>query len=89
MHAGATTTTLFGSIHLLPAGLDWRPSEFDTALAAAGELWFELPIDAATNEEAAQQSMARGALPKGKSLIAMMTPDQASDLIRGRSAPVS
>ena len=81
VHAGSTTITLFGSIHLLPAGLDWRPTELDTALAQAGELWFELPIDAATNEEAAEQSIARGALPKGKSLIAMMTPDQAQHLV--------
>ena len=81
VHAGATTITLFGSIHLLPAGLDWRPPELDAALAGASELWFELPIDAATNDEAAQQSIIRGALPKGRSLIAMMTPDQAKRLI--------
>lgn len=81
VHAGATTITLFGSIHLLPPGLDWRPAAFDTALTAANELWFELPIDAATDEEAAEQSIARGALPKGKSLIAMMTPDQAKRLV--------
>jgi len=81
VHAGATKIVLFGSIHLLPAGLDWRPPELDAALAEASELWFELPIDAATNEEAAQQSLVRGALPKGKSLIAMMTPDQARHLV--------
>jgi uncharacterized protein YbaP (TraB family) len=81
VHAGATTITLFGSVHLLPAGLDWRPPELDTALAGASELWFELPIDAATNDEAAAQSIARGGLPKGRSLIAMMTPDQAKHLI--------
>ncbi len=81
VHAGATTITLFGSIHLLPAALDWRPPELDAALAGANELWFELPIDAATNDEAARQSIARGALPKGKSLTAMMTPDQAQRLV--------
>jgi uncharacterized protein len=81
VHAGATTITLFGSIHLLPAGLDWRPPELDAALAGANELWFELPIDAATNDEAAEQSIARGALPKGRSLIAMMTPYQAKNMI--------
>lgn len=80
-HSGATTITLFGSIHLLPAGLDWRPPELDTALARANELWFELPIDAATNDEAARQSIVRGALPKGRSLLAMMTPDQARRLV--------
>jgi uncharacterized protein YbaP (TraB family) len=81
VHAGATKIVLFGSVHLLPAGLDWRPPQLDAALASAGELWFELPIDAATNDEAAQQSIERGALPKGRSLIAMMTPEQARRLV--------
>src|SRR6202012_1809395 len=47
----------------------------------ASELWFELPIDAATNDEAAAQSIARGAPPKGRSPIAMMTPDQAKHMV--------
>jgi uncharacterized protein YbaP (TraB family) len=81
VHSGATTIVLFGSIHLLPAGLDWRPPQLDTALASATELWFELPIDATTNEEAEEQSIARGALPKGRSLIAMMSPDEAKRLV--------
>jgi uncharacterized protein YbaP (TraB family) len=81
VRSGQTTIVLFGSIHLLPAGLDWRPPELDAALASASELWFELPIDAATNDEAAQQSIERGALPKGRSLIAMMTADQAKRLV--------
>jgi uncharacterized protein YbaP (TraB family) len=81
VHAGGATITLFGSIHLLPAGLDWRSPALDAALAGANELWFELPIDAATNDEASQQSIARGALPKGRSLIAMMTADQAKHLV--------
>ena len=59
VHSGQTTIVLFGSIHLLPAGLDWRPPQLDAALATAGELWFELPIDAATNDEAAKQSIER------------------------------
>lgn len=81
VHAGTTTLTLFGSIHLLPASLDWRPPELDAALAGANELWFELPIDAATNDEAARQSIARGALPKGKSLTKMMSADEAKRLV--------
>jgi uncharacterized protein YbaP (TraB family) len=81
VHAGTTTITLFGSIHLLPAGLDWRPPELDAALARTDEIWFELPIDAATNDEAAAQSIVRGALPKGRSLIAMMTPEQAKHMV--------
>ncbi len=64
------TLLLFGSIHLLPAGLDWRPAALDDALASADEVWFELPITAKASEEAGAVSLARGALPKDKRLIA-------------------
>jgi hypothetical protein len=79
--AHGATMVLFGSIHLLPAGLDWRPAELDAALARADELWFELPITPATDNEAAAASIARGALPKGRSLTAMMTPGDAQHLL--------
>ena len=46
------TLVLFGSIHLLPAGLDWRPATLDDALARADELWFELPITVKAGEQA-------------------------------------
>ncbi|HEY2707741.1 MAG TPA: TraB/GumN family protein [Caulobacteraceae bacterium] len=81
VHAGATTITLFGSVHLLPPGLDWRPPELDQALASADELWFELPITPEVSNEAAALSMARGGLPKGRSLTAMMSVDEATRLI--------
>jgi len=81
VRSGATTILLFGSIHLLPPGLDWRPPALDAALAKADEVWFELPITPATDNEAAAASLARGALPKGRSLTAMMTPDEAKRLV--------
>jgi uncharacterized protein len=71
---------LFGSIHLLPPGLDWRPAALDDALAQADELWTELPINAASDNEASAVALARGGLPAGRSLIAMLTPDQADRL---------
>ncbi|HEX3920635.1 MAG TPA: TraB/GumN family protein [Caulobacteraceae bacterium] len=76
------TLVLFGSIHLLPAGLDWRPAALDDALARADEVWFELPIDAATDNRAANAAIARGALPRGRSLFAMLGPDEAARLTR-------
>lgn len=76
------TLILFGSIHLLPAGLDWRPAALDDALAKADEVWFELPIDAATDNRASNAAIARGALPKGRSLFAMLGPDEAARLTR-------
>lgn len=74
------TLVLFGSIHLLPAGLDWRPAALDDALATADELWFELPIDAATDNQAAAVSLARGGLPSGLRLGALMTADETRKL---------
>ena len=53
---------LFGSIHLLPPGLDWRPAALDAALAKADDLWFELPVDPATEQEAARLAMRLGGL---------------------------
>jgi uncharacterized protein YbaP (TraB family) len=77
-----TTLVLFGSIHLLPPGLDWRPSALDDALAGASEVWFELPIDAKTNSEAAVVSLARGSLPKDRRLTSMMSAGEADHLRR-------
>jgi hypothetical protein len=75
------TLVLFGSIHLLPAGLDWRPAALDDALASADEVWFELPITAKAGEEAAAVSLARGALPKDKRLTAMLSADETERLV--------
>jgi uncharacterized protein YbaP (TraB family) len=75
-----TTVVLFGSIHLLPPGLDWRPPALDDALAAADELWFEAPIDGETSSQADGAFKERGALPKGRRLTLMMSPMDAEHL---------
>jgi uncharacterized protein YbaP (TraB family) len=80
------TLVLFGSVHLLPAGLDWRPAALDDAIAKASEIWFELPIDAATNNQAAQIALARGALPKDRRLSALLTPVQLARLDQAAAA---
>lgn len=38
-----TTIYLFGTIHALPAGIDWHTPAFDRAMAGADELVLELP----------------------------------------------
>lgn len=80
------TLTLFGSIHLLPAGLDWRPAALDSALASADEVWFELPITPKAANEAAAAELARGALPKDRRLTAMLTPDETARLVHAATA---
>ena len=63
------TLILFGSIHLLPPGLDWEPPALAAALARADEVWFELPINDVTSGEAQRLALAHGLLPKGDSLF--------------------
>ncbi len=66
---------LFGSVHVLPPGLDWRPAELDAALAKADDLWFELPIDAASDARVGQLAATHGMLPEGKTLSSLLSPD--------------
>lgn len=73
---------LFGSVHVLPPGLDWRPARLDAALTAADDLWFELPIDGASETETANLAAARGVLPEGGSLFALLSPEGGARLKR-------
>jgi uncharacterized protein YbaP (TraB family) len=62
------TIVLFGSVHLLPPGLDWRTPALERALARADDVWFEIPIDAASNLAAGQAALATGMQPAGQTL---------------------
>ncbi len=73
---------LFGSVHVLPPGLAWRPAALDMALLEAEDLWFELPVDAASEREVARLALVTGTLPPGQSLFAMLPPDDATRLLR-------
>jgi uncharacterized protein YbaP (TraB family) len=69
---------LFGSVHLLPPGLDWRPRALDEAIVAADDIWFELDMGPDTERETARLAAQAGVLPPGSSLYAMLaTSDQA------------
>ncbi|HKP78213.1 MAG TPA: TraB/GumN family protein [Phenylobacterium sp.] len=73
---------LFGSIHVLPPGLAWRPAALDEGLKRADDLWFELPAGAAAEQEVARLAATTGVLPPGQSLFALLTPRDAELLIR-------
>ena len=64
---------LFGSIHLLTPGLDWRSPELDADLAAAGTIWFEVPLDEIGRGQAQDEANALNRLPKGRTLSAMLS----------------
>lgn len=73
---------LFGSIHVLPPGLAWRPAALDAALRRADDVWFELPVDPVTERETARIAGALGVLPVGQSLFGMLPPADAARLVR-------
>jgi uncharacterized protein YbaP (TraB family) len=79
---GQATVVLFGSIHLLPPGLDWEPAELTAALARADALYFELPLDAAMDAEAMRLRARRGFLAPGDSLSAHLSPTADARLRR-------
>jgi uncharacterized protein YbaP (TraB family) len=79
-HGPEATVVLFGSVHILPDKLDWEPQALTDALKDADELWFETPIDAGGLLEGARLALARGLLPEGETLSALLTPAQRDQL---------
>jgi uncharacterized protein YbaP (TraB family) len=73
---------IFGSVHILPRQLDWEPPALTRALAAADDLWFELPIDAATEAETGRLATEAGVLPADQSLFKLLAPKDAERLMR-------
>jgi uncharacterized protein YbaP (TraB family) len=73
---------LFGSVHLLPPGLDWRPQALESAVQSADDVWFELPIDAATETETQRLAGQLGVLPPDQSLFTMLPAPDSARLLR-------
>lgn len=65
---------LFGSIHILPAQLNWRPPALDAALNAADDLWLEIPSDPSSQQAASALVASRAYLPDGETLNAKLSP---------------
>ena len=73
---------IFGSVHLLPAGVDWRPPALTQALKRADDVWFELPIDPSTEALTQQLAAQLGVLAPDQSLIKMLPEADAQRLMR-------
>jgi uncharacterized protein YbaP (TraB family) len=77
-----STIVLFGSVHMLPQGVDWAPAPLTAALAAADDLWFEIPLDAASRADVADLAARRALLPPGQRLSALLEPTSRARLKR-------
>jgi uncharacterized protein YbaP (TraB family) len=85
VHGRGATIVLFGSVHILPLGVDWRPAALSKALSEADELWFEVPIDDAAVLDIARQALAKGMLPEGRDLADMLSEKGKSRLRRAET----
>ncbi|MDB5416588.1 MAG: hypothetical protein JWP50_7 [Phenylobacterium sp.] len=73
---------LFGSVHVLPPGLDWEPAALKQAIAQADDIWFELPIDPAAEADTARLATSLGVLPPDQSLFRLLPPEDAERMAR-------
>ncbi|MGA0606090.1 TraB/GumN family protein [Phenylobacterium sp. VNQ135] len=73
---------LFGSVHVLPPGLAWKPPALAAALKDADDLWFELPAGPEAEQESARLAGEKGVLPPGESLFKRLPPADAARLVR-------
>jgi hypothetical protein len=85
-HGRHATVVLFGSVHLLPPGLDWRPAALDRALERANDLWFEIPMDPAADLAANRAALALGLQPAGRSLSGELDAADRAHLARAAKA---
>ncbi len=71
-----TTVYLFGSIHMLPPGTNWRSGAVDRALAEAPVVYFEADV---LGDPAGMMSLVErlGRLPQSQTLSAQLSPDQS------------
>jgi uncharacterized protein len=73
---------LFGSIHVLPPGVDWLTPKLRQELQGADDLWFELPIDPLSEAATATLATQSGVLPPDGSLFRQLSPEDAALMAR-------
>ena len=71
-----TTIYLFGTIHVLPEGIDWYDEDISTALESADIIVKELGPDAFAPEKVGKALAQHGLLPPGPSLRELMSDEQ-------------
>ncbi|GAA0765539.1 hypothetical protein FHS52_002058 [Erythromicrobium ramosum] len=71
-----TTIYLFGTVHVLPAGIEWYDDTIAKALTGSDMIVTEIPMDAASEAAMGQLAQSKGSLPAGTTLRSLLTPEQ-------------
>lgn len=78
-----TTIYLFGTVHTLPADIDWRTGPVDTAIANSETLVTEIDLTPEKMAGVAAAMQAKGTLPAGETLRGLMNEDQRATFEAG------
>jgi uncharacterized protein YbaP (TraB family) len=73
-----TTIYLFGTVHVLPQGIEWYDATIANALDSSDMIVTEIKMDKASEAELQQLSMNLGLLPAGTTLRSLLTPEQTA-----------
>ncbi len=79
IRTGHSEITLFGSMHMLPANTGWLTPDIWHAVRTSDVFVFEVPTDDNSRNTLTRLVDARGALPAGQSLRAMLPPESQAD----------
>lgn len=71
-----TTIYLFGTVHLLPEGIDWYTPKVASALAASEKLITEIHTEKGAEAQVGQYMMAAGSFPDGRKLRDLLNDEQ-------------
>lgn len=73
-----TTIYLFGTVHVLPQGIEWYDTTIADALEGADMIVTEIKMDPASETSLQQLSMSLGVLPAGTTLRTLLNPEQTT-----------
>lgn len=78
-----TTIYMFGTVHMLPADVNWKTELVTTALKSADTLVTELNMTPETEAAIGLEFQKRGTLPEGTTLRSLMTDEQLTKFEAG------
>lgn len=76
-----TTIYLFGTVHVLPEGIEWYDATIADALTGSDIIVTEIPMDKGSEAEMQQLTMTKGLLPPGTTLRSLLTPEQTETYV--------